>query len=131
MLRTNSKKAKQNIHEYIIANADFSERDEFSFLYYPIYENADRWSMWKQAINAIVYDEIIKGDRRTNMTMKDFYREWLEGLPSINLGDYHYICKAKDDIAAILEMTDEEKETISESKAEKMLTTLIIRELLS
>ena len=55
--------------------------------------------------------------------------DWCSGLPGVLDTCYYYNRSAVDDLGAILEETDEERARYTEEQAEKMLTTLIYREL--
>lgn len=57
------------------------------------------------------------------------FADWCAGLPSILDTCYFYNRSAVDDLGAILEETEEEKARFTEEKAEKLLTSLIYREL--
>ena len=118
MLKTNSKKALGNIRAYILENADSSNYDGRAF------------SDWKDA-SRFVYDCFRAekyGDNR-RMTEYALFEEWASGLPSSFDFCYWYNRPAVDDLGAILEETEEEKARFSESKAEKLLTTLIYNQI--
>lgn len=57
------------------------------------------------------------------------FEDWAQGLPSILNTCYYYNRSAVDDLAAILEETDSEKNHYTEQQAEARLTVLIYREL--
>ena len=122
MLRTNSKKALENIRAYILKhfngeNYDFSG-DENDF----------------HAVAVFIYNcfinEKYKGAEayysRRGYRMQDIFEEWAAGLPSVLDTCYYYNRSAVDDLAEILEETESEKEKYNdERKAEKLLTALI------
>ena len=102
MLKTNSKKALGNIRAYILENADSSNYDGRAF------------SDWKAAAR-FVYDcfrQEKDGDNR-RMTEYALFEEWASGLPSSFDFCYWY----------------NRPERFPESKAEKLLTTLIYNQI--
>lgn len=120
MLKTNSKKALENIRAYILENADNTN-----------YGGNCDFTDWKAAAR-FVYDCFRAekdGDNRRNMSEYDFFEEWASGLPSSFDFCYWYNRPAVDDLGAILEETDEEKARFSESSAEKLLTRLIYNQI--
>ena len=120
MLKTNSKKALENIRAYILENADNTN-----------YGGNCDFSDWKAAAR-FVYDCFLTekdGDNRRNMSEYDFFEEWASGLPSSFDFCFWYNRPAVDDLGAILEETDEEKARFSESSAEKLLTRLIYNQI--
>lgn len=122
MLRTNSKKALENIRAYILkhfdgSNYDFSG-DENDF----------------HTVAVFIYDcfisEYYKPSEayfaRRNMRLQDIFAEWAAGLPSVLDTCYYYNRSAVDDLAEILEESESEKEKYNdERKAEKLLSGLI------
>ncbi|MBP5412257.1 MAG: hypothetical protein J6Y47_03255, partial [Bacteroidales bacterium] len=54
---------------------------------------------------------------------------WLSGLPSIFDSCYYYNRSAKDDIGAILEETENEKNRYTEEQAADLLSRVIYREI--
>lgn len=124
MLKTNSKQARENIRNYIIAHYDpdgfdFEETDDFNTIAHNIYTTfqAEKYYSWHNA-------------KLRGMSMQDLFREWAAGLPSILDTCYYYNRSAVDDLAAILEETDTEKSKYSEQSAEMLLTNLIYREIM-
>jgi len=120
MLKTNSKKAKENIKKYIMDNFDgcnygidtpetFKETAEIIL---ETFRNEYR-NPWECAHHAEVAS----------------FESWAAGLPSIIDTCYYYNRSAVDDLGAILEETEAEKERFSESDAESLLSRLIYREI--
>lgn len=119
MLKTNSKKALGNIRAYILKNADDTN-----------FGGNCNFADWKAAAR-FVYDCFRAekdGDNR-RMTEYALFEEWASGLPSSFDFCFWYNRPAVDDLGAILEETEEEKARFSESKAEKLLTTLIYNQI--
>ena len=121
MLRTNSKKARENVRAYIMEHgADFA------------------WSI--EGINDPSFDELAtviindferctEGDRR-HLTRQEFFEDYAQGLPCDGLFLYYYTTRnAIDDLGAILEETETEKARYTEEQAAKYLTYLIYSEL--
>ena len=122
MLRTNSKKAIENIRKYIIEHFD-SENYNFS-------GDASNFHEVAAFIYKCFIDEKYKGAEgyyaRRGYSMQDIFAEWAAGLPSVLDTCYFYNRSAVDDLAEILEESDSEKAKYSdEQKAEKLLTNLI------
>ena len=124
MLKTNSKKARENIQQYIIDNfAPEGYTDEKI----EGFENVAAF--------------ILKTFRSEKFSTKDDFRyyhnneaaafaDWCAGLPSVIDTCYYYNRSAVNDLANILEETEAEKSRFSEAEAEKLLTALIYRELI-
>lgn len=113
MLKTNSKKAAENIRGYIIANftpesytdkefSDFSEIAEF------ILE-----TFRKEKYSVLADFRYYRGNESAA------FADWCAGLPSVLDTCYYYNRSAVDDLAVILEQTGAEKVRYTdESKAE-------------
>lgn len=116
MIRTNSKKARENIRKYIIDNYDgesysFPETTDFN------------------TIAANILDVFRQEKPRNKGNEQEIFIEYCAGLPTILDTCYYYNRSAVDDLGAILEETDAEKSKYSEQNAERLLTILIYREL--
>ncbi len=119
MLRSNSKKAVENIRAYILEQYN---PEEYGLPATNDYREAAR-NMWEACKN-----EIMKYDKR-RLSYYEFFVEWLSGLPSLfDSADYIYHCNAKKRLAAILEETETEANKYTETEAETMLSRLIWRE---
>ena len=66
---------------------------------------------------------------RTNSKKAAAFADWCAGLPSVLDTLYFYNRSAVDDLGAILEETEQEKNRYTEQQAEQLLTSLIYREL--
>lgn len=149
MLKTNSKKAIENIRNYIIENTIDGISDTIDFFnggwcdeenasekaaYYEDIMNAIdnntsvAFKKVAKAINDRFYDEKVKYDS-TNATRQQLFYDWCQGLPSFLDTCYYYNRSAVDDLGAILEETEEEKARFTEQEAAEKLTYLIYREL--
>lgn len=120
MLKTNSKKAVENVRKYIVANYHDEEQDTkqtapFEEIAKTIYSTfvAQKWN----------------GEKRHYATEQSAFIDWLQGLPSILDVGYYYNREAKADLQAILEQTDEQANKYSETQSEQLLTHLIYREI--
>lgn len=121
MLRSNSKKACENIRNYIIEHfwaADYTDTPPQEF----------------PEIAAFILDifrkEIPDVGNFARMSEQQRFEYWESGLTDVLYCGYYYDQSAVDDLGEILEETDEEKEKYSEDQARVRLTWLIYRELL-
>lgn len=127
MLKTNSKKAMENIKNYIINNYDDS-----SYVGYGLTESLTEWKDQKAFILKCFKEEKyskIQDFKYYHYNEYNAFRDWCQGLPSVLDTCYYYNRSAVDDLAVILEETEEEKKKYTEEQAEEKLTYLIYREL--
>ncbi len=136
MIRSNSKKAIENIKNYILEGVDLEAYSpKYDYILEAIEDNkaglrnVDIFSLVRHAIQEVVYEEKIKHDLRKNLTKYEYFEEWLSGLPSFLDGDFYYHCTAVETLGNILEETEEEKSRFTEQQAEKRLTQLLFREI--
>ena len=128
MLKSNSKKAKQNIMKYI---RDCSEEyivNEYSSEYWDKYNLKNDNELCSCILDIFEAEKHYEIER----TWKSYYEifvEWLQGLPLEFTYYYHPI--AVRDLGNILEETEEERSRYSESDAENALSHLIYREIKS
>ena len=124
MLKTNSKKAKENLINYIIDNftpenytktppEEWNEIATFIF-------NTFRSEKYSRPEDYRYYN---------NNELTAFI-DWAQGLPSILDTCYFYNRSAIDDLGAILEETETEKKKYNETDAEQLLTRLIYKVLI-
>ena len=115
MLRTNSKQACENVRMYIIQHCNLEDNSyiDFDEVCYSILSQATR--------------ELKGWNHGTDISYKEF-EYWCQGLPAI-LDTTYYLSRARDVLGDILEEAPEEKVKYKESDAERVLTTLIYREL--
>lgn len=119
MLKTNSKKAKENLRQYIINNFDGTGYTETP---------PEDW----HKIAAFIL-ETFRSEKYSRPEDFRYYgncefaafEDWARGLPSVLDTCYYYNRSAVDDVAAILEETEEEKERFTEGDAEHLLAVLI------
>lgn len=119
MLKSNCRKALDNLRAYILNNTDTSN-----------YEDIEQPKTFKEAAQIIMncfWDEYMKGyNLRRNH--QECFVDWLSGLPSVFDSLYYYNRSAVDDLGAILEETEEEKAHFDDEMACETLSRLIYRE---
>ncbi len=123
MLKTNSKKAKENIQQYII---DHFEPESHTDEIITGFENVAKFilnTFREEKYNCIEDYRYYKNNEQTA------FIDWCQGLPSLLDTCYYYNRSAADDLAIILEETEEEKSRYTEQESERLLTMLIYREL--
>lgn len=119
MLKSNSKKARENVKNYILDNftpENYTEtpptetRDIMQFIY-----------------NCFISEKFSIENEKRYYKYNEYnaFVDWCAGLPSIIDTCYYYNRSAVDDLGAILEETQTEKSKYTESESEKMLTYLI------
>lgn len=123
MLKTNSKKALENLRKYIA--------DNFTPDNYTSNPPTDY-----HGIATFIYDCFIEQAWTTPNEKRYFggneykaFEHWASGLPSVLDTCYYYNRSAIDDVGIILEETEEEKERFTEREAENLLTRLIYNEI--
>lgn len=124
-LKTNSKKAKQNIHNYIRNTFDYindcytveTDLSDFHNLCAKIWEIFE-----EEKAYSIEYME------KMHMTYQDVFTDWAQGL-ALNIFEYYYNVSAVDLLGEMLEETEEERAKYTEEQAETMITRLIYREI--
>lgn len=126
MLRTNSKKARENLRHYIMEHFDPSN-----------YLEEDEVPTTFEGVAAVILETFADEKRystqymyRYGMGDRKVFIDWCQGLPSILDTCYYYNRSAVDDLGAILEETEEEKSKYTEAQAEERLTHLIFAELM-
>ena len=126
MLRSNSKKAVENIRDYIMQDIDYiKECCDYSGDRLP--ESADEYRATMYAHFRGEKDHELM--RHRYMNEYNIFRSWAQGLALGGLFCYYYNRSAVADLGDILEETEEERNKYSESDAEEMLTRLIYREM--
>lgn len=121
MLRTNSKKAMENIKNYIREYSEDYLLDNYGY---------DAEYTEKNGFFATIY-EIFASEERPftgyNARRPEYesFKSWAQGLAMGGLFCYYYNREAKEDIKQILEETEEEANRYTEEQAEELLTRLI------
>lgn len=124
MLRTNAKKARENIRRYIMDNFTPESYTETP---------PESWPEIARFILETFADEKRYSTRYYGRYMAADWQcfiDWCQGLPSILDTCYYYNRSAVDDLGSILEETEEEKARFTEAQAEERLTILIYNELM-
>jgi hypothetical protein len=117
------KKARENIQQYII---DHFEPDSYTNENIQGFENVAAFIL--NTFRSEKYSR--KADYRYyNNNEQLAFVDWCQGLPSLLDTCYYYNRSAADDLAVILEETNEEKSRYTEQESESLLTMLIYREL--
>ena len=121
MLKTNSKKAKENLKNYIMQYTDYlteygynkKSLNDYTFCCYLIFK--------------IFKTEMSYNFFRNNNCFETF-KKWAQGLAMGDLFCFLYNREAKNDLKFILEETEKEQEKFTESQAELFLIKLIYNE---
>ena len=120
-LKTNSRKARENMRQYILNNVDFSG-----------YNTNNTTSTDFPTIAHSVLD-IFRAEKSWAFVSgyNEFciFLDWTQGLPSVLDCCFWYNRSAVDDLGAILEETEEERAQYNEEEAGLLLVKLIYREL--
>ena len=124
MLKTNSKKAKENIINYIMDN------------FTPEGYTETPPEGWPQIATFII--NTFRDEKYSRPEDRRYYKnnetaafmDWAAGLPSLLDTCYYYNRSAVDDLGAILEETETEKSRYTETEAEERLTYLIYKTLI-
>lgn len=124
MLRTNSKKAAENIRAYIVdgftpegyTDNPPQEFPKIAAFILGTFRSEKYWC--PQDVRYYHGCELLA------------FRDWCAGLAGVLDTCYFYNRSAVDDLGAILEETEQEKARYTEQQAEQLLTDLIYRELL-
>lgn len=125
MLKTNSKKARENIRAYIV--------DRFDPCGYDVNQQPETFAETARIILDTFQQEkpySLQYIRVKGLSEYTVFHDWCAGLPSILDTCYFYNRSAVDDLGAILDETDAEKARFTERDAENRLTWLIYRELI-
>lgn len=132
MLRTNSKKACENIKAYIMDNFDAS--NYVGYRDYPD-QSPENWPevaafIWQVLSTEKPFKFRSCGKVFTVFPDEETFKDWTQGLPSVlNCLYWWYNRSAVDDVAKILEETPEEAAKYGEIEAGELLTHLMYREL--
>lgn len=125
MLKTNSKKAKENITNYILEDIDYiQERAEYDAI--EINENEP------EKVLAYVYKAFLEeygwAVTKCRQSYQEAFSNWAAGLAMGGMFLYYYNIDAVELLGDLLEETETEKARYNQEKAENTLTYLIYRE---
>ena len=126
MLRTTTKKARENIHAYIVKG--FNPDNYGTFCGDPSSFHDAACFIWECFMREKVGSE--EHFMRCGMSLQGLFEDWAAGLPSVLDTCYYYNRSAVDDLGDILQESEVEKADYSETQAERMLTYLIFREII-
>ncbi len=112
MLRTNSKKAKENLKRYISDCWNIEEGEELR-----------TWEETKEDIKNSFIKEVYNTEWQRRQNRAAAFGDWLSGLPKA-IGDF-YLSQAVQDLGDILEESEEERAKFTEDQAIKKLNYLI------
>ena len=118
MLRSNTRKAADNIRAYILNNYNPTN-----------YDNAPEADDFRTVAAFILETFMEEKGRRERGNTQALFVDWCAGLPSIIDTCYYYNRSAVNDLGEILEETEAERARFTEPQAEEMLSRLIYREL--
>lgn len=123
MLKTNSKKARENVRAYIVNNFCAENYTDTP---------PETW----EGIAEFIYNcfrsekySIIEDFQYYKYNESAAFADWCAGLPSVLDTCYFYNRSAVDDLAGILEESETERARYDERAAEKLLTDLIYKEI--
>lgn len=127
MLKTNSKKATENVKNYIVKNFDFTNYDDGTTEEPQGFDNVAKF-----ILASFRYEKFSTREdfRYYHGNESEAFEDWAAGLPSVFDTCYYYNRSAVDDLAEILEETETEKAKYTECEAQKLLTYLIYKTLL-
>ena len=123
MLRTNSKKATENLKKWTVEHFDADGYNDFN-------GDENNFSDCAKYIYRVFLREKYEGAENyyRNTSMQDIFADWCAGLPSVlDTADYYYTRRAVDVLGEILEETEEERNRYTEAEAEKCMTYLLYR----
>ena len=120
MLKTNSKKALENIRTYVV--------DNFTPDNYNLEPTNDFATAAKVIYNCFIEEKSGINDW-SRVSESVIFADWCAGLPSILNTCYYYNRSAVDDLGVILEEAEAEKSRFTEDDAAKLLSSLIFREI--
>ena len=127
MLKSNSKKACNNIRNYIMEDFDYiSESANYSGV---TLDEKNITSVIAYAFGIFEEEKKYEIERNYGCASYAIFQDWAQGLALGGLFCYYYNRSAVDDLGAILEESESEKAKYSERQAEEMLTRLIYREM--
>ncbi len=121
MLRTNSKKAIENLKKWTVDHFNADDYGDFD-------GDKNNFSDCAKFIYRVFLREKYEGAENyyRNARMQDVFVDWCAGLPSVlNTADYYYTRSAVDVLGEILEETEQEKARYTETQAENLLSALL------
>lgn len=143
MLRTNSKKARENVRAYILDNIDLDDlrmqlvvealrKNKALDAYESSLPRVDVFSIAAHELDNAFYLEKLLHNKNYQAGRVDrgaLFHDWCAGLPGILDTCYFYNRSALKDLQNILEESDQEAARYTETQAENLLTSMIYREI--
>lgn len=126
MLRTNSKKARENVRNYIMTDSEYiAERlaemlPNDGITAENLKESDALYCVWQCFVG--------EASPRWDKNVFEQFERWASGLALGGLFLYYYNVSAVQVLGDILEETEEERSKYTEEQAERLLTLLIFRE---
>ena len=122
MLKSNSKKAKENLKNYIMQYTN-DIASEYGYNENLLKDYTTRCYY--------IYKIFMVEKQQKLFPHYSIFQEWAQGLALGHLFCYWYNRSAKKDVAMILEESEKEQEKFAESQAEVFLTKLIYNAILT
>lgn len=128
MLRTNSKKARENVDNYIMSISKAVDDFNKNYLCFD-YDTTNIDDICKCIWNDYFIPEYVQHNNQFaagRISLYELFKEWAQGLPCEGLFDYYYIhLDPVEIVAAILEETPEEAAKYTDDQAAELLTRMI------
>lgn len=125
MIRTNSKKAREALKNYIMSNYDGTGYDAGT----PEAEAQTFEEMARVILADVKRVNGYKVRRHNDYTWQMAFADWCAGLPSLLDTSIYYCGSAVDLLGEWLDETEEEKAKYNETQAETMIDSLLYREI--
>ena len=123
MLRTNSRKAMENIRKAIMDSYEAANE-------YYTFEGREAKTDFNEICADILEAFVITSQAEHRASKSEMFMDWMQGLPTaFPVADDIFLRSATDFLENILEETEEEKARYTEDKAEKLACNLLYREL--
>lgn len=124
MLKSNTKKVRENIKQYIIDYCNIEGVDLEQMTEQEIAETiASKFRKEKLENYNYSIDKVLKYFYKDSVYMA--FKFWMQGLPCGGLGCYYYNRSAIKDVMQILEETEEEASKFTETEAEEKMSSLL------
>lgn len=129
MLKTNSKKARENVDNYIMSIAEGIEENSKYYLCFD-YDTTNINDVCKCIWYQYFIPEYVQYNKQFEagrISLFELFEEWGRGLPCEGLFDYYnyYNPDPVEIVAAILEETPEEAAKYTDDQAAELLTKMI------
>ena len=134
MLKTNSRKARENIQAYIIECSNCTDYDPATNVETQLtFDTFEGYAahIWNCFLDTHMSGSAREYELHVNGTWQNCFESWLRGLPGvIDSGDWLLgYNAAKNVLARLLEESDAERDKYTNDQAEHVLSYLIYREI--